>query len=77
MRSTQLLFNWSFWCAACSLGCGIGYGYLHRIPVPSGDHQPAKAASPEVSLAASPLKDGFSEVWNWLAHFPGQFVRAF
>ncbi|KAK2170939.1 hypothetical protein NP493_1124g00005 [Ridgeia piscesae] len=50
------------WGGEGSLGCGIGYGYLHRIPVPSGDHQPAKAASPEVSLAASPLKDGFSEV---------------
>ena len=32
--------------------------------MPSGDHQPTTAASPEVSLAASPLKDGFSEVCN-------------
>ncbi|KAI0240714.1 Golgi reassembly-stacking protein 2 [Lamellibrachia satsuma] len=47
------------WGGEGSLGCGIGYGYLHRIPVPTGDH---KSASPDVSVPICMTKDGFSEV---------------
>ncbi|XP_056145526.1 Golgi reassembly-stacking protein 2-like [Lampris incognitus] len=52
----------SDWGGEGSLGCGIGYGYLHRIPtLPVAEGKisfPAKAASPGVS----PLQDGFTEV---------------
>ena len=44
-----------------SLGCGIGYGYLHRIP----DHMDLKKPSATASIPTPPQKttgDGFSEV---------------
>ena len=52
----------SLLCAVCSMGCGIGYGYLHRIPVPTGDHQTGNSVSPDTSLLINTTKDGFSEV---------------
>ncbi|XP_007908127.1 Golgi reassembly-stacking protein 2 isoform X2 [Callorhinchus milii] len=56
----------SAWGGEGSLGCGIGYGYLHRIPIQQ--HLPEKKASvvPRASLpsspAVSPLRDGFIKV---------------
>lgn len=44
------------WGGEGSMGCGIGYGYLHRIPIKD---------SPDVALqpkASSPAPDGFSDV---------------
>lgn len=41
----------------CSLGCGIGYGYLHRIPVrgspvPPASHNPSRpSAAPTSKLS--------------------------
>lgn len=44
-----------------SLGCGIGYGYLHRIPT-----RPAKIEIAKTPYAQLPLKnhqaDGFTSV---------------
>ena len=60
----------SDWGGDGSLGCGIGYGYLHRIPsIPAGA-SPSKLQDPEMGtlpVAASPSQpavtsDGFSEV---------------
>ena len=39
-----------------SIGCGIGYGYLHRIPLRDEAHRPKEAA------VITPASDGFSEV---------------
>lgn len=39
-----------------SIGCGIGYGYLHRIPLRDEAHRPKE---PPITTPAS---DGFSEV---------------
>uniref|UniRef100_UPI00358FDE14 Golgi reassembly-stacking protein 2 isoform X2 n=1 Tax=Myxine glutinosa TaxID=7769 RepID=UPI00358FDE14 len=47
------------WGGEGSLGCGIGYGYLHRIP--TRPFLEGKAISP-VSTCAVPGKDGFLEV---------------
>jgi len=51
------------WGGEGSIGAGIGYGYLHRIPtredeegLPNGDHAPAPAVTDKQA------KDGFSEV---------------
>lgn len=38
-----------------SLGCGIGYGYLHRVPTLS-------AGKEKTTFTAPPPKDGFTEV---------------
>ena len=38
-----------------SMGCGIGYGYLHRIPIKDPSELPPQ-------LKASPAPDGFSDV---------------
>ena len=56
-------------CACCSLGCGIGYGYLHRIPTRSTESNSPKAFSP--SGSTSPVKApvpgmGFNEVTSVL-----------
>ena len=60
----------SDWGGDGSLGCGIGYGYLHRIPsIPPGASS-SKLQDPEMGtlpVAASPSQpavtsDGFSEV---------------
>ncbi|XP_782738.3 Golgi reassembly-stacking protein 2 [Strongylocentrotus purpuratus] len=57
------------WGGEGSMGCGIGYGYLHRIPTrsfPEGQtidisaHLKASAAAGDQSTSAPP--DGFSEV---------------
>jgi len=53
-------------CGECaSLGCGIGYGYLHRIPTRSTESTSPKAFPP--SGGSSPVKaplpgTGFNEV---------------
>ena len=53
---------------AFSLGCGIGYGYLHRIPIqtprPSPQQKPANEIPAPPPVAAKPSGDGFSEVWS-------------
>lgn len=43
------------WGGEGSMGCGIGYGYLHRIPIKDPSELPAQ-------LKASPTPDGFSDV---------------
>ncbi|XP_031551441.1 Golgi reassembly-stacking protein 2-like [Actinia tenebrosa] len=47
----------SNWGGEGSLGCGIGYGYLHRIPQKDEESLPPVSASPP-----APSSDGFSEV---------------
>lgn len=48
-----------------SLGCGIGYGYLHRVPTHSAGKEetsvPARGVG-AAAAAAAPPKDGFTEV---------------
>lgn len=49
------------WGGEGSLGCGIGYGYLHRIPtVPFSEGRRTHSQTP--SDPAPPQKDGFTEV---------------
>ncbi|XP_072118020.1 Golgi reassembly-stacking protein 2 isoform X2 [Mobula birostris] len=49
------------WGGEGSLGCGIGYGYLHRIPTrPFAEGK--KISLPGPGASVSPLKDGFTEV---------------
>lgn len=49
------------WGGEGSLGCGIGYGYLHRIPTrPFAEGK--KINLPGTGTSVSPLKDGFTEV---------------
>uniref|UniRef100_A0A8D2Q8V1 Golgi reassembly stacking protein 2 n=1 Tax=Varanus komodoensis TaxID=61221 RepID=A0A8D2Q8V1_VARKO len=53
----------SAWGGEGSLGCGIGYGYLHRIPTrpfEEGKKIPLPGQLPSTPL--TPLKDGFTEV---------------
>ena len=66
----------SDWGGDGSLGCGIGYGYLHRIPsIPPGA-SPSKLQDPEMGtlpVAASPSQpavtsDRFSEVRNFISY---------
>ena len=40
-----------------SIGCGIGYGYLHRIPLRDEAHRSKEAP------VITPASDGFSEVY--------------
>ncbi|TDH06902.1 hypothetical protein EPR50_G00118240 [Perca flavescens] len=48
------------WGGEGSLGCGIGYGYLHRIPIlPFGE---GKNISFPAQTPSEPTKDGFTEV---------------
>ena len=42
-------------CFPSSLGCGIGYGYLHRIPIKDQHEAP-------IQPKAAPGTDGFSDV---------------
>ena len=53
------------WGGEGSLGCGIGYGYLHRIPIQEGV-KPRPAAAPASAPPPAPFPasatDGFSEV---------------
>ncbi|KAM3866071.1 Golgi reassembly-stacking protein 2-like [Diretmus argenteus] len=51
------------WGGEGSLGCGIGYGYLHRIPTrPFEEGKKISFPGNTPSEAVSPLKDGFTEV---------------
>ena len=50
-----------------SIGCGIGYGYLHRIPLRDEAHRPKEAP------VITPAPDGFSEV-KYFAMYLIQYV---
>ncbi|XP_004567270.1 Golgi reassembly-stacking protein 2 [Maylandia zebra] len=51
------------WGGEGSLGCGIGYGYLHRIPTrPFEEGKKISFPGTSSSEPVSPLKDGFTEV---------------
>ncbi|XP_053293455.1 Golgi reassembly-stacking protein 2 isoform X1 [Pleuronectes platessa] len=51
------------WGGEGSLGCGIGYGYLHRIPTrPFEEGKKICFPGNNPSEPISPLKDGFTEV---------------
>uniref|UniRef100_A0A8C9Y4C5 Golgi reassembly stacking protein 2 n=1 Tax=Sander lucioperca TaxID=283035 RepID=A0A8C9Y4C5_SANLU len=53
----------SAWGGEGSLGCGIGYGYLHRIPTrPFEEGKKISFPGHCPSEPVSPLKDGFTEV---------------
>ncbi|XP_033837916.1 Golgi reassembly-stacking protein 2-like [Periophthalmus magnuspinnatus] len=53
----------SAWGGDGSLGCGIGYGYLHRIPTkPFEEGKKISFPGSPPSEPVSPLKDGFTEV---------------
>uniref|UniRef100_A0A8D0C575 Golgi reassembly stacking protein 2 n=1 Tax=Salvator merianae TaxID=96440 RepID=A0A8D0C575_SALMN len=53
----------SAWGGEGSLGCGIGYGYLHRIPTRPFEEGKKVSLPGQLSTApVSPLKDGFTEV---------------
>uniref|UniRef100_A0AAY4E8D5 PDZ GRASP-type domain-containing protein n=1 Tax=Denticeps clupeoides TaxID=299321 RepID=A0AAY4E8D5_9TELE len=53
----------SAWGGEGSLGCGIGYGYLHRIPTrPFEEGKKISFPGHVSNEPASPLKDGFTEV---------------
>ncbi|KAM3854083.1 Golgi reassembly-stacking protein 2 [Vipera latastei] len=51
------------WGGEGSLGCGIGYGYLHRIPTrPFEEGKKISLPGQLSSTPISPFKDGFTEV---------------
>uniref|UniRef100_A0A8C7GQ85 Golgi reassembly stacking protein 2 n=1 Tax=Oncorhynchus kisutch TaxID=8019 RepID=A0A8C7GQ85_ONCKI len=51
------------WGGEGSLGCGIGYGYLHRIPTHTFEEGKNISVPGHIpSEPVSPLKDGFTEV---------------
>ncbi|XP_020507126.1 Golgi reassembly-stacking protein 2 isoform X2 [Labrus bergylta] len=51
------------WGGEGSLGCGIGYGYLHRIPTaPFSEGKTISFPSQTPTSPAPPPKDGFTEV---------------
>uniref|UniRef100_A0A8C6YIG6 Golgi reassembly stacking protein 2 n=2 Tax=Nothoprocta perdicaria TaxID=30464 RepID=A0A8C6YIG6_NOTPE len=53
----------SAWGGEGSLGCGIGYGYLHRIPTrPFEEGKKISLPGQLPSATLTPLKDGFTEV---------------
>ncbi|XP_075036763.1 Golgi reassembly-stacking protein 2 [Mixophyes fleayi] len=53
----------SAWGGEGSLGCGIGYGYLHRIPTrPFEEGKNISLPGQVPGAPVSPLKDGFTEV---------------
>uniref|UniRef100_A0A665U326 Golgi reassembly-stacking protein 2-like n=1 Tax=Echeneis naucrates TaxID=173247 RepID=A0A665U326_ECHNA len=53
----------SAWGGEGSLGCGIGYGYLHRIPTrPFEEGKKISFPGNNPGEPVSPLKDGFTEV---------------
>ncbi|XP_063285787.1 Golgi reassembly-stacking protein 2 [Pelobates fuscus] len=53
----------SAWGGEGSLGCGIGYGYLHRIPTrPFEEGKNISLPGQVPGAPLSPLKDGFTEV---------------
>lgn len=51
------------WGGEGSLGCGIGYGYLHRIPTLPHSEEKRMSFPAQASCETTPLlKDGFTEV---------------
>ncbi|XP_006878912.1 PREDICTED: Golgi reassembly-stacking protein 2 [Elephantulus edwardii] len=53
----------SAWGGEGSIGCGIGYGYLHRIPTrPFEEGKKISLPGQMTSTPITPLKDGFTEV---------------
>ncbi|XP_069472291.1 Golgi reassembly-stacking protein 2 isoform X2 [Ambystoma mexicanum] len=61
----------SAWGGDGSLGCGIGYGYLHRIPTrPFEEGKNIVLPGQTHSAPISPLKDGFTEVQLSSANSP-------
>ncbi|KAL6093264.1 hypothetical protein STEG23_017900 [Scotinomys teguina] len=53
----------SAWGGEGSLGCGIGYGYLHRIPTrPFEEGKKISLPGQMIGTPITPLKDGFTEV---------------
>ena len=51
------------YCCVCSFGCGIGFGYLHRIPtLPFTMGKKISFPAQSRDEAASTHKDGFTEV---------------
>uniref|UniRef100_A0A8D0CKS7 Golgi reassembly stacking protein 2 n=1 Tax=Scleropages formosus TaxID=113540 RepID=A0A8D0CKS7_SCLFO len=53
----------SAWGGEGSLGCGIGYGYLHRIPTrPFEEGKKINFTGQVPSEPVNPMKDGFTEV---------------
>ncbi|XP_036110577.1 Golgi reassembly-stacking protein 2 isoform X2 [Molossus molossus] len=53
----------SAWGGEGSLGCGIGYGYLHRIPTrPFEEGKKISLPGQITGTPITPLKDGFTEV---------------
>ncbi|XP_021088401.1 Golgi reassembly-stacking protein 2 isoform X2 [Mesocricetus auratus] len=53
----------SAWGGEGSLGCGIGYGYLHRIPTrPFEEGKKISLPGQVTGTPITPLKDGFTEV---------------
>lgn len=54
-RHTSVTDYLSFSVLCFSMGCGIGYGYLHRIPIRESLELPPKPST-------SPAPDGFSDV---------------
>ncbi|XP_001367823.1 Golgi reassembly-stacking protein 2 [Monodelphis domestica] len=53
----------SAWGGEGSLGCGIGYGYLHRIPTrPFEEGKKISLPGQMTNTPVTPLKDGFTEV---------------
>lgn len=71
MNILIVCYKWScVKCFALSLGCGIGYGYLHRIPALS-DVSAAKPSTPVPEEEPSPElpNHGFTEV-NLNPHLP-------
>ncbi|XP_043931454.1 Golgi reassembly-stacking protein 2 isoform X3 [Protopterus annectens] len=53
----------SAWGGEGSLGCGIGYGYLHRIPTrPFEEGKKMSLPGQPPNAPVAPVKDGFTEV---------------
>lgn len=72
-KVTSLTFKCSY---SKSLGCGIGYGYLHRIPTrPFEEGKKISLPGQLPSASLSPLKDGFTEVS--FSHFFGLVEMAY
>lgn len=64
----------SKWGGEGSLGCGIGYGYLHRIPIRvvpgDGMNLPSGVMGPAQSVAVSPVTTGTASVVPTLTPTP-------
>lgn len=61
----------SAWGGEGSLGCGIGYGYLHRIPTrPFEEGKKISLPGQMTGTPITPLKDGFTEVQLSSVHPP-------